>query len=123
MKDFLSKHWSLITGIAAMLFTAAIWLIDFGANNVHNESRWFDTPEQKSSVILTVESSPTPEQRVRERILDSINTIEAIRSRRLRDKMFLQQDSLRKITDSINRLNADQLYQIKQELKELKNKQ
>ena len=88
------------------------------------ETRIFETPEQRHSIIKAHKESPSPEQKQRVLILDSINKTKAIRSREIRDSVFLliREDQVKMIVrqreqDSINGLNADQLYQIKEELK------
>ena len=54
--------------------------------------------------------------------MDSINTINAMKSRNRRDSLLIEEHKARLVADSINRLNADQMYQIKEELKILKDK-
>lgn len=110
--------WILAT--LGALFAIYTFVFNQGATSKSIEGRTFDSPEQKVTVVKHVEEGPTPEQRQRQLILDSINTVHAIKSRATRDSIMAVEVKARKYADSINRLNADQLYQTKQEIKEIK---
>jgi len=111
--DF-GKGWGLIVAIVGAGVTIGVIF----------ETRIFETPEQRHSIIKAYKESPSPEQKQRALILDSINKTKAIKSRKMRDSVFIliRQDQIEmknglKNQDSINILNADQLYQIKEKLK------
>jgi len=110
--DF-GKGWGLII----TLITAGVSV------GVIVKTRIFDSSEQKHDVIKSHKEGPSPEQKQRALILDSINFNKAIKSRDMRDSIFLEVRKDQKIQDSINLLNADQLYQIKQQLQNIDNHQ
>lgn len=85
------------------------------------EDRTFDTVQQKVKVVETVENGLTAEQIQRNYILDSINKSTAVEFRARATKVFDEWEKSKKYQDSIALLNADQMYQIKEELKALKN--
>lgn len=107
---------SVVVGAAAVI----TFIYTKGADSQKYEGRTFDSPEQKVVVVKHVEDGPTPEQQQRAYILDSINKIHAIKSRAKRDSLMAAEVKARKYADSINQLNADQIYQTKEELKEIK---
>ena len=113
--ETLKKYWFLIVFCLSSIGGASIWIATVS-------SKTFDSPEQKVTVVKYVEDSPTPEQKQRDRILDSINKVDAIRSRRKRDSLYQEEIKRGIYRDSINLLNADQMFQIKEELKNLKEK-
>lgn len=111
--DF-GKGWGLMITITGLI-------IGLG---VKFETRTFSSDEMKYETEKHIKEGPTAEQTHRDRILDSINNVEAIKSRKMRDSIFKlsridQQKMLenQKKSDSISRLNADQIYQMKEELK------
>lgn len=112
--EFLKKYWFLITFVVAPLLTGIAFLFSL-------KSRIFETPEEKVSVVKFVEESPSPEQQQRAYFMDSLNKVSAIKTREVRLKKELERDSIRAIQDSIImdyvQKNADQVFQIKEELK------
>ncbi len=126
MEDF-KKYW----GIIAMVIGGAVgvfgWVYNQGAGSKSLEGRTFATPEEKVSVIEHVLKSPTPDKiwkkyykdSIKE-AQDSIDRVQIIKSRAKRDSLMVEEFKQRKYADSINLLNADQLYQIKEELKAIK---
>ena len=106
MLENIKKYWFLY----GVLTGAAIWIATIN-------SKTFDSPEQKVEITNHVELAPTPEQQQRKLILDSINNVHAIKSRNKRDSLLLEMTKRVKIIDSINLLNAEQVYQIKEQLK------
>ncbi len=108
--DF-GKGWGLI-----------ITLIGFGVTaGVIVKTRIFDSSEQKHNIVKDYEEGLTPEQEQRQYLMDSLDKDSKIKSRGLRDSVFLEirKDQIeskeaQEYQDSINRLNADQLYQIKE---------
>ena len=115
------KKLAWILGVLLSLGGIVALIFHFGGKIATDESKMFDSAEQKVEHVNYIKDAPTAAQVQVNRVLDSVNKAEAIKSRRLRDKKFIEQDSLRRITDSINRLNADQLYQIKQQLEQINN--
>jgi len=126
MEEF-KKYW----GIIAMVIGGAVgvfgWVYNQGADSKTLEGRTFATHEEKVSVIEHVLKSPTPDKiwkkyykdSIKE-AQDSIDRIQVIKSRAKRDSLMVEEFRQRKYADSINLLNADQLYQIKEELKAIK---
>lgn len=111
------KYWGIIAMVIGGIIGAAGWLYNQGAESKSTEGKIFDSPEQKVTVVKHVEDSPTPEQQQRQLILDSINTAHAIKSRAKRDSILEEEVRRSKERDSIMLLNADQMYQIKEILK------
>jgi len=114
------KYWGFVAMILGGIIGAYGWIYNQGAESQSLEGRVFDSPEQKVVVVKHVEEGPTPEQQQRAILLDSVNNSNAIKSRAMRDSVYLQETRARKKTDSIIMLNADQMFQIKQEIKKLK---
>jgi hypothetical protein len=115
------KYWKYYAIISAMI-TLGGWLYSQGGMDKDVENRIFSTPEIKYETEKYMVQKPSPEQEQRALILDSINNVSAVKSRAKRDSIYLaevkarmEEAKARKTTDSINRLNADQLYQIKVE--------
>ena len=118
--EFLKKYWFLITFVVAPLSAGLVWIVSL-------DSKTFSSAEEKVIIIDHVKKAPTPEQIWKKYYKDSINDArdsidrEVVKkSRRLRDSLMVEELKARKYADSINLLNADQLYQIKEELKSLK---
>jgi len=121
--DEIKKYWgflALIIGGAAGVFG---WFYNKGAEEAKYDGRVFDSPEQKVTVVSKVEEMPTPQEQWQAYYLDSIDTANRIASRKTRDSLMKIEVEARKYADSINLLNADQLYQIKEEIKALMNRQ
>lgn len=77
-------------------------------------------PDQptKYSVINHVTEGLTPEQQQRQYFRDSMNAVNAMKSRKLRDSLWKEMRKDQQTQDTINLRNADQLYQIKEILKQ-----
>lgn len=106
--------WIPMLSFVGIIGTVVGGIYFFGGFMSTIESKGFTTPEEKVEVIQHVKQAPSPEQLQRQMILDSINTQSAIKSRALRDKLQKEQSK----RDS---LTAVTIYQIKEELKTLKN--
>lgn len=118
--ETLKKNIAWIIATLSTIGALYMFVYQRGASSQSIEGRTFDSPEQKVTVVKHVEEGPTPEQQQRAYILDSINTANAIKSRARRDSILVAETKARKYADSINRLNADQLYQTKEEIKQIK---
>ena len=114
------KYWGIFIGVAGVLVAIAGWLYNRGVADSTINGRIFDSTEQKVTIIEHVVKGPTPAQQQKAYILDSINKTNAIKSRAKRDSIMMAELKARKLGDSINRLNSDQIYQTKEELKEIK---
>lgn len=115
------KYWQLIVGVlGGSLIALAGWFYTQGQRSKEFEGRTFDTPEQKVHVVKKVEDLPSPKEEWQKYYLDSIDTANRIKSRQVRDSLLLVEREARKYTDSINLLNADQLFQTKEEVKQIK---
>ena len=122
------KYWKYYAIISVMI-TLGGWLYSQGGAARGIENRMFKTKELKYETEKYMEEKPSAVEEHRALILDSINNVSATKSRAKRDSIYIEEvkarakrDSIylievkaRKVTDSINRLNADQLYQIKVE--------
>jgi len=108
--DF-GKGW----GIAVAVFTVLVGL------GVKYETRLFSSGEVKYETEKYMKDKPSTEQLHRDRILDSINNVEAIKSRRMRDSLMREEARQRAKNDSFYKEELlkinDQVYQIKEELK------
>jgi len=121
------KHWKYYAIVTALVSIGG-WIYTQGGNDKAVESRLFSTPEVKYETEKYILQKPSPEQEQRAYILDSIkdateikNNESARKSRARRDSIYLKEVKARKKTDSIVLLNADQLYQIKEQLKRINN--
>jgi hypothetical protein len=102
-----------ITFVTGILISIGTWLYTRGGNDVKLEQRIYPTVELRNKSIRHLEVVPTPQQIAKKAILDSLNTVSAIKSRRLRDSLIKKQakrDSLTAVT----------IYQMKEEIKALK---
>lgn len=109
----LIKKYSPIIGILVFLFTLAAGLIKYGEDKQSIISRTFSSPDEKVKVVRYVEDAPSPAELQRDRILDSVKNSGIINSNRFRDSIMVLEKEARQYADSINRLNADQIYQTK----------
>jgi len=120
MEKFM-KYWQLIVGVLGGTLIAVFgWFYTQGQQSKEYEGRTFDTPEQKVYTVKKVENLPSPKEEWQKYYLDSINNVSAIKSRKVRDSLMIVERKAREYTDSINLLNADQLYQTKEEVKQIK---
>lgn len=114
MLDNLKKYWFLY----AVLSTAAIWIATIN-------SKTFDSPEQKVTVVSAVEAMPTAAERAAERATAKANDEHAIIIRQMRYDDNKRNDSIDKIyehkkdslvLDQISRQTV-QIEQLRQEIK------
>ena len=126
MLENLKKYWWIHTIVVAIIGGAG-WLISQGYQSHEKDSRLFTTPEKRIETEEYFKQRPSAAQEQRQLLLDSFAAVKAIenaehakRSRATRDSLFEVERKARKITDSINKLNADQMYQIKEELRRIK---
>lgn len=127
MGENILKYWKYYAMVAALISLGG-WIYTQGGNNKDTESRLFKSQEMKYETEKYMEERPSAEQEQRAYILDSVNKTSAIKSRARRDSLYESEVALRKleakarrVTDSIVKLNADQMYQIKEELKRINN--
>jgi hypothetical protein len=120
------KHWKYYAIVMAMI-SLSTWVYNRGGDDNEIENRIFSTKEIKYETEKYMEEKPSAIQEQKIYILDSIekvtnieNNKSAQKSRAMRDSVYLQEVKDRKRTDSINLLNADQMYQIKVEFKAIK---
>jgi hypothetical protein len=118
--DTFKKYWGFLAMILGGIIGAYGWIYNQGATSQSLDGRVFDSPEQKVEVVQHVEYSPTPKQAQAKYLRDSMNTVHARKSRAMRDSIYIVETKARQRTDSIILLNADQMYQIKEEIKTLK---
>jgi hypothetical protein len=109
IKDYLTP--SLLIG--AIIAGALFW----GRFETHIKEVTFDDSSQKFIVVKAVEEGPTAEQKHRDRILDSLNNIHAIKSRKKRDSILMKMSNKLSKLDTLYLKTSDQVYQIKEELK------
>ena len=120
------KYWKYYAILTAMI-SGGVWLYNQGSSDKEIENRLFSDKEIKYETEKWMKEKPTALEEQKARILDSIanvrtieNSKSAIKSRAKRDSTLVEEIKARKVTDSINLLNADQLYQIKEEFQEIK---
>jgi uncharacterized protein (UPF0335 family) len=118
------KHWKYYAVMAALVSVGG-WLYTQGGNDNVIESRLFSSPKIKYDTETYMEQRPSPEQEQRKILRDSANKVQAMKSRAFRDSTYKAEIKARKLetearkkTDSIALLNADQLFQIKELLKQ-----
>jgi len=121
------KKYKWVYTVLVIIIGGATWIYTQGGIDYDKESRLFTTPEKRIETETYFEQRPSPVQEMRQLILDSVaarevikNSKDATRSRAKRDSLYKEERKARQITDSINKLNADQMYQIKEELKRIK---
>ena len=126
MFDKVLKYWKLYA-IAAGIITVAGWIYLQGSTDNENENRWFSTKELRYETEEYIKTKPSPVQEMRAYILDSIDKTQRNSSRAKRDSTYFEEVKARKVeaaarrvTDSFVKLNADQMYQIKDILKQMK---
>lgn len=121
------EYWKYYAMVVALISLGG-WVYTQGGNSVETESRLFKSQEMKYETEKYMEERPSAEQEQRAYILDSVNKSSAIKSRAKRDSLYESEVAARKleakarrVTDSIVKLNADQMYQIKEQLKRINN--
>ena len=101
----------VITGsVVTILLLIGGFYIDWKIDEKQEEQVMFDTPEQKNKTIEVVESTPTEKEQREKEIFDSLEKVTIIQ----------KLDNLTghiKHMDSVSNLNADQIFQIKEEIK------
>lgn len=111
------EGWQIIAGVLSVLAVAVGYIYTQGQESRSMEGRTFDSPEQKVETIYHIRSVPTPDKLREKAIFDSIQISEI---KELLIKNSKADNDIKKHIhhiDSINLLNADQMYQIKKELK------
>lgn len=123
MFEKLQKYWKLYA-IGVVIVGIFTWVYTQGGIDIDNENRWFSTEELRYETEEYIKTKPSPVQEMRAYILDSLDKTSRIKSRRQRDSTLFEEikarkieAAARKITDSFVKLNADQMYQIKEILK------
>lgn len=100
------------TGIGAAVIN--FW-IEWKTDEAIEESQQFDGPAQKHKVLFHVDEAPTPKQLQEAYLRDSLNTVSAIKSRRVRDSLAL-------IKDHRDSLTAVTIFLLKEQVKGLNEK-
>ena len=106
---------SALKGLFPYVATPAmlVWIIyTYSTDKAVNGTKMFDNPVQKVEHIQHVNGSLSPLKQREKFIFDSINANDAIKSRAKRDSAGIARDS-------ISLLNADQIFQIKEQQKVL----
>lgn len=112
---FLKEYWFIFVFVLPLLGAGIVWLVDI-------DSKTFDSPEQKVEHEAHVKSSLSPKEQWQKYYRDSMDVIHRQKEREERTQMMREKDSIDKIQDSIFldiiQRNADQIYQIKEQLKQ-----
>ena len=115
----IAKNAAAIVGIVTVLLGGAYKLFDLDGRAHTSQSARFEAEK----IIEVLDPVKMAQQAIR----DSANTVNAIKSRNKRDSIFQVllddkkvQDSLRVKQDSLRKLDSDQIYQIKEEFKGIK---
>jgi hypothetical protein len=114
------KKYSILIGVFIFLGGIAAGLIKYGEDKQSIFSRTFTSPDEKVRVVKYVEESPSPKDQWREYYRDSINVDGAMRARAENDSMIKIIIERMDRKDSLDLLDADQLYQMKEEVKDIK---
>lgn len=121
------KYWKYYALLTALI-TGGGWLYTQGGQDKEFENRIFKTEKMRYETERYMEQKPNAAQEQRAFFRDSVNTANAIKSRAKRDSTYKSEIEARKLetkarkrTDSIVLLNADQLFQIKEQLKRINN--
>ncbi len=110
------KYWKYYAVVTAMV-TLGTWIYNQGSSDSELDNRIFSTKEMKYETEKYMKQKPSPAQEQKAYFRDSINKVSAIKSRAMRDSIYKEEIMARRKSDSINMLNADQLYQIKEQLR------
>ena len=117
--EWLKKYWFLIAFMIPTLGAGVLWV-------VQSDGRMFKNADERINTVKKVDALPTARQLIKKefldsikRVRDSVNEEKAIKSRKTRDSLWFEMNKVLKHQDSINLLNADQMYQIKEQLKSL----
>lgn len=111
------KYWGILVAVIGVTAGAFGWIYNKGADSRALDGRTFDTTEQKVYTIKKVEDMPSPSQERERSIFDSLATV---KTTELLETVINDSRSIKSHIhhlDSINMLNADQMYQIKEEIK------
>lgn len=119
---WLQKNWKGLTLLGSALIGCLTWLILL-------DQKSFDDVPQKVKILDHVEAAPSPRELWQKYYNDSIDTANRIESRNRRDSamkaMLLEMKEIRirqAYEDSIDILNADQIYQMKQLINDIQQK-
>ena len=108
--EWIKKYWFLIVFVLGAIGGFIKWLSTV-------DGRLFSSPDSKVKVESYVKEAPS----VRELLFDSINKAHAVKSRMFRDSLLQttleQMKKEMKVRDSLRKLDADQIYQMKEEVK------
>lgn len=108
--EWLKKYWFLILFILGAIGGFLKWLSSV-------DGRLFTTSKQRVKVEEYVDEAPS----VRELLTDSINKSHAMKSRAFRDSLLQTTINQLKneisVRDSLRKLDGDQIYQIKEEVR------
>ena len=109
----LKEYWFLYLFSFSCIGGGSVWIATIN-------SKTFDSTEQKVIHDYHVKNALTPEQQQKAYLLDSMNKTTAIEFRSKVTKTLDQVERSKKYQDSIALLNADQMFQIKQEIERIK---
>jgi hypothetical protein len=112
------KHWKWYAIITALISIVG-WGYQKGGSDREKEQRLFTTEKLRYETESYMEEKPSAIQEQKLFLLDSLNNISAMKSRAIRDSLLMAEIKKREKTDSIVLLNADQLFQIKEQLKRI----
>jgi len=110
------KHWKWYAILTALI-SIIVWGYNQGVSDTKLEQRVFTTEELRYETESYIKEKPSALDEQMAIYMDSINNASAVKSRAMRDSIYKEEVIARKKTDSIVRLNADQMYQIKELLK------
>ena len=108
--ETIKKYWAQITFLLSLLGAAVVWVANI-------DTRTFDSAEQKVEHDTYIKNAPSPKDQWRKYYRDSMDNVNAEKSRRKRDSMYEVLIKRMDYNDSIQLLNADQMFQIKEQLK------
>ena len=112
MKNIIIKYWAQIALAVTLIVGAIKYYVHMEKDSL--ESRTFKTTEEYVRNMDHLNSVPSPAKKAAQDVRDSINTATAVEFRKNMQKAVQDLVKGQRYQDSINRLNADQMYQIKQ---------
>lgn len=118
---WIKENWVILLWAVTTIGGGIAYYVQSEVKQAKYEERMFKDAHEKVKVVDYVEEAPSPAQIQRQLILDSINKATAIEFRKKAIIQMEQQEKRARYQDSILLLNADQMYQIKEELKKRNN--
>lgn len=109
------KNYLWLIGLLTFLGGVVGYIYNQGVKETERETRMFKDAFERVQITTKVSELPSPEQMQRKYFQDSIRTAQLMR----KDSIATQFMKMVIEKDSLSRLNADQIYQMKIEVQDL----